>query len=42
MVEIKWTPQAIDDIGRIAECIAKDAHTYTKVQTLRFFRSVEI
>ena len=42
MVEVKWTDQALDDIENIAEFIAKDSMKFAKVQTLRFFKSVEI
>ena len=42
MVEIRWTPQAIDDIDNIAEYIAKDSIKYAKIQTERFFDTTEI
>lgn len=42
MVEIKWTPQAIEDINSIAEYIAKDSFRYAKIQTERFFDTAEI
>ncbi|MES2140359.1 MAG: type II toxin-antitoxin system RelE/ParE family toxin [Bacteroidota bacterium] len=42
MVEIRWTPQAIEDINSIAEYIAKDSFRYAKIQTERFFDTTEI
>lgn len=42
MVEIRWTPQAIDDINNIAEYISKDSIKYAKIQTERFFDATEI
>ncbi len=42
MVEIRWTPQAIEDINNIAEYIAKDSIKYAKIQTERFFEATEI
>lgn len=42
MVEIRWTPQAIEDINSIAEFIAKDSFRYAKIQTERFFDTTEI
>jgi addiction module RelE/StbE family toxin len=37
MVEINWTPQAIDDINNIAQFIAKDSVKFARIQTKRFF-----
>lgn len=37
MVEVNWTKQAINDIDKIAEFIAKDSEHYAKVQVQRFF-----
>lgn len=42
MVEVRWTPQAIEDINSIAEYIAKDSLRYAKIQTERFFDTTEI
>jgi toxin ParE1/3/4 len=37
MVEVKWTKQAVQDIDRIAEFIAKDSEHYAKIQVHSFF-----
>jgi len=37
MVEVNWTKQAINDIDKIAEFIAKDSEHYAKIQVKRFF-----
>jgi len=42
MVEIKWTPQAIEDINSIAEYISKDSVKYAKIQTERFFEAASV
>ncbi|PCJ87829.1 MAG: plasmid stabilization protein [Flavobacteriales bacterium] len=42
MVAVNWTDQAIEDIGNIAEFIAKDSLKYAKIQTQRFFERAEI
>ena len=42
MVEVRWAPQAIDDINNIAEYIAKDSIKYAKIQSERFFEATEI
>lgn len=42
MVEVKWTPQAIQDIDNISSYIAKDSNKYAKIQAKRFFEFVEI
>ena len=42
MVKVNWTKQAINDIDKIAEFIAKDSDHYAKVQVKRFFDSVKI
>ena len=42
MVEINWTKQAVQDIDKIAEFIAKDSDHYAKIQVQRFFNSVKI
>ncbi|MEO6694727.1 MAG: type II toxin-antitoxin system RelE/ParE family toxin [Ignavibacteria bacterium] len=42
MVKVRWTPQSLEDIFNIAEYIAIDSEKYAKIQTERFFDSVEI
>lgn len=37
MVEIRWTPQAIEDIENIAKYIAKDSIKYATIQVQEFF-----
>lgn len=41
MVEVNWTKQAIQDIDKIAEFIAKDSDHYARVQVQRFFSVVK-
>jgi toxin ParE1/3/4 len=42
MVEVKWTNQSIDDIGNIAEFIAKDSVKYARLQVSIFFETCKI
>ena len=35
MVQIKWTPQSIEDLRTIYEYIAKDSLKYAKIQTIK-------
>ncbi|WP_426669650.1 type II toxin-antitoxin system RelE/ParE family toxin [Mucilaginibacter sp. McL0603] len=42
MAEVKWTKQAIQDIDKIAEFIAKDSDHYAKIQVQRFFDAVKV
>lgn len=42
MVEVKWTKQAIQDIDKIAEFIAKDSDHYAKIQVQRFFNAAKV
>lgn len=42
MVEVKWTKQAIQDVDKIAEFIAKDSDHYAKIQVHRFFDAVKV
>jgi toxin ParE1/3/4 len=42
MVEINWTKQAVQDIDKIAEFIAKDSEHYAKIQVKRFFNAVKV
>jgi toxin ParE1/3/4 len=42
MVEVKWTKQAVQDIDKIAEFIAKDSDHYAKIQVQRFFNAVKV
>lgn len=42
MVEVNWTKQAINDIDKIAEFIAKDSEHYAKIQVQRFFNATKI
>lgn len=42
MVEINWTRQSIKDIDNIAEFISKDSEKYARIQTQRFFESVQV
>jgi len=42
MVKINWTPQSLYDIDNIAEFISKDSEKYAKIQTEKFFDSVQI
>ena len=37
MVEVRWTPLALEDIDNIAEYIAKDSEKFALIQTERFF-----
>ena len=37
MVEVRWTPQAIEDIENIANYIAKDSSKYAIVKVTEFF-----
>jgi toxin ParE1/3/4 len=37
MAEIRWTPQAIEDIENIAKYIAKDSTKYASIQVEEFF-----
>jgi toxin ParE1/3/4 len=37
MAEVRWTPQAIEDIDNIAKYIAKDSTKYAFVQVQEFF-----
>ncbi|MEK7359501.1 MAG: type II toxin-antitoxin system RelE/ParE family toxin [Planctomycetota bacterium] len=40
MVEIKWTPQSLDDIETIANFIARDSNYYARMFTVKVFASV--
>ena len=42
MVEIRFSPQVIDDINNIAEFISRDSEKYASLQTARFFERIEI
>ncbi len=42
MVEVRWTKQAVQDIDKIAEFIAKDSAHYAKIQAQRFFNAVKV
>ena len=42
MVEVRWTPQSIADIGSIAEFISKDSRKYALIQVQDFFEAAEI
>jgi toxin ParE1/3/4 len=42
MAEVRWTKQAIQDIDKIAEFIAKDSDHYAKIQVQRFFTAVKV
>ncbi len=42
MVEVNWTKQAIQDIDKIAEFIAKDSDHYAKIQVQRFFSAAKV
>ena len=35
MVQVKWTPQSIEDLRTIYEYIAKDSRKYAKIQTIK-------
>lgn len=39
MAEIRWTPQAIEDIENIAKYIAKDSTKYASIQVEEFFEA---
>ena len=42
VVEIRWTTEALDDIERIAQFIARDSEHYAILQTERFFEKARI
>jgi plasmid stabilization system protein ParE len=42
MVEVNWTKQAVQDIDKIAEFIAKDSDHYAKIQVQRFFNAAKV
>lgn len=42
MAEVNWTKQALKDIDRIAEFIAKDSEYYASIQVTRFFEATTI
>lgn len=42
MAEVKWTKQAIKDIDKIAEFIAKDSEYYSQIQVKRFFEAAKV
>lgn len=42
MAEIRWTPQAIEDIENIAKYIAKDSTKYANIQVEDFFEAALI
>lgn len=42
MVEVRWTPQSIEDIGNVAEFISKDSRKYALIQVQYFFEAAEI
>lgn len=41
MAEIRWTPQAVDDIEAIADYIALDSEHYSKLFVLNIVAAVE-
>jgi plasmid stabilization system protein ParE len=41
VAEVRWTPQAIDDLRSIAEFIAKDSPHYARLFVLDAFAAVE-
>lgn len=42
MVEVNWTPQAIQDMDDIAKFIAINSSKYAKIQVSRFFEEATI
>jgi toxin ParE1/3/4 len=42
MAKVNWTKQAIKDVDKIAEFIAKDSEHYAKIQVGRFFDAVKV
>jgi len=42
MVEVNWTKQAINDVDKIAEFIAKDSEHYAQIQVQRFFQATKV
>lgn len=42
MVEVNWTPQAIQDMDDIAKFIAINSTKYAKIQVSRFFEEVTV
>jgi toxin ParE1/3/4 len=41
MVEIRWTPQAVDDLESIADFIAKDSPYYARLFVINVLGAVE-
>ena len=41
MAEVRWTPQAIDDLRSIADFIAKDSPNYARLTVVDTFAAVE-
>ena len=41
MVNIKWTPQSLDDIESIANFIARDSDYHAQIFTTKVFKAVE-
>ncbi|OQY12628.1 MAG: hypothetical protein B6I31_02760 [Desulfobacteraceae bacterium 4572_19] len=41
MVTLKWTEQALNDVGCIAEYIASDSVFYAKIFSQKIFKSVD-
>ncbi|HTC20827.1 MAG TPA: type II toxin-antitoxin system RelE/ParE family toxin [bacterium] len=41
MVEIRWTPQAVDDLESIADFIAKDSPYYARLFVINVLGVVE-
>ena len=39
MVEVRWTPQSIEDIENIGKFIAKDSTRFAEIQVEDFFES---
>ena len=41
MAEVRWTPQAADDLDAIAEFISQDSHHYSNLFVLDVFYAVD-
>jgi addiction module RelE/StbE family toxin len=41
MVEIEWTPQALEDVDEIAKYIARDSPKYAEITAQKIFHSLE-
>ena len=42
MVEVRWTPQSLEDIENIAEYISNDSMKFAIIQVQDFFEAAEI